>query len=74
MSLLPATNATSERAFSALKRVKTCLRNSMSQSRLVSLMLLHDNKLLTDKLDRQAIIRDFVSCHPNRHRDIACVE
>lgn len=69
--LLPATNASSERAFSALKRVKTSLRNSMSQSRLVSLMLLHDNKCLTDQIDRQQVIRDFVSCHSYRHRDIA---
>lgn len=69
--LLPATNATSERAFSTLKRVKTAIRNSMNQSRLVSLMLLHDNKDLTDSLDRQQIIKSFVSCHAYRSRDIA---
>lgn len=38
---LPATNASSERTFSALKRVKSYLRNSMGQQRLNSCMLLH---------------------------------
>ena len=37
--VMPATNATSERSFSALKRVKTFLRSTMTQSRLNHLML-----------------------------------
>ena len=32
--LILATNATSERSFSALKRLKTCVRSSMGHSRL----------------------------------------
>ena len=32
--VMPATNATSERSFSALRRVKTYLRTKMSQKRL----------------------------------------
>ena len=39
--IMPATNATSERSFSALRRVKTYLRNTMSQERLNHLMILH---------------------------------
>ena len=46
--VMPATNATSERSFSALKRVKTY-------------MLLHVHKELTDKLDLIACANDFVS-------------
>ncbi|XP_054716924.1 zinc finger MYM-type protein 1-like [Uloborus diversus] len=38
---LPICVASAERSFSALKRLKTWLRNSMSQERLVGLALLH---------------------------------
>ena len=38
---LPATNATSERSFSALRRIKSYLRSTMSQVRLNHLMILH---------------------------------
>ena len=48
--VMPATNATSERSFSALRRIKTYLRNSMSQERLNNVMLLHVHKQKTDEL------------------------
>ena len=48
--VMPATNAASERSFSALKRIKNYLRATMSQTRLNSLMLLHVHKDMTDKL------------------------
>ena len=48
--LMPATNATSERSFSALRRVKTYLRSTMCQERLKYLMLLHVHKDRTDSL------------------------
>ena len=38
--VMPATNATNERSFSSLKRVKTYLRNSMKLQHLNSVMLL----------------------------------
>ena len=37
----PTTNAVSERSFSALKRLKTVCRSTMSYSRLNKLMTLH---------------------------------
>ena len=37
----PASNATSERSFSALRRVKTYLSSTMTQCRLNNLMVLH---------------------------------
>ena len=49
--IMPATNSTSERSFSALRRVKTYLRNTMGQERLNNLMVLHVHKEITDKLD-----------------------
>ena len=48
---MPATNATSERSFSALRRVMTYLRSSIGQMRLNNLMVLHVHKDLTDGLD-----------------------
>ena len=40
----PATNAVSERSFSALKRLKTACRSTMSDPRLNNLMTLHINR------------------------------
>ena len=72
--LLPATNATSERSFSALKRLKTALRHSMQQSRLNSLLLLHVAKEQTDSLDIQQVIKEFVDCHQTRSKTIAVLK
>ena len=51
IQVVPATNAVSERSASALCRVKSYLRSTMSQSRLNNLMLLHVHNDRTDKLD-----------------------
>ena len=59
--VLPATNAVSERSFSALRRVKTFLRSTMNQCRLNHLMVLHVHKTLTDTLDLIAISNEFVT-------------
>ena len=63
---MPATNATSERSFSALHRVKTYLRTTMTPARLNHLMVLHVHRVETDALHIHAIARDFVSGHENR--------
>lgn len=61
--VMPATNATSERSFSALKRVKTYLRSSMTQSRF---MILHGHKDMTDSVNLVDCVKDFVGT--NEHR------
>ena len=58
--VMPATNATSERTFSALRRVKSYLRTTMTQERLNHLMLLNMHKDETDKLDLACVANDFV--------------
>ena len=58
--VMPATNSTSERSFSALRRVKTFLRSSMRQMRLNNLMVLHVHKDLTDSLDFCHVGNEFV--------------
>ena len=48
--VMPASNAMSERSFSALQRIKSYLRLTMTQQRLNSLMILHVHK------DRQILL------------------
>ena len=66
--VMPATNASSECSFSALRRIKTYLRTTMTQQRLNHLMLLHVNKEKTDALDLLQVGRDFVAGREGRLR------
>ena len=59
--VMPATNATSERSFSAMRRLKSYLRGTMSQERLNHLMVLHVHKDLTDDLVLTDVANEFVS-------------
>ena len=59
--VLPACNATSERSFSAMRRVKSYLRSTMTQERLNHLMLLHVHKDSTDSLVLTDVATEFVS-------------
>ena len=63
---MTATNATSKRSFSVLRRVKTYLRSTMSQSQLTQLMKLAVFTEMTDKLDLVECAKEFVS--ENKHR------
>ena len=64
--VMPATNATSERSFSALCRVKSYLRSTMGQERLSNLLMLHVHKDLTDSLDLLEVANSFVSDSEHR--------
>lgn len=59
--VLPATNAVSERSFSALRHVKTFLRSTMNQDRLNHLTVLHVHKTLTDTMDLIEVVNEFVT-------------
>ena len=65
---MPATNATSERSFSALRRVKAYLRSTMGQQKLNYLMVLHVHKDLCDSLQMKEIVNDFVADSEHRLR------
>ena len=65
--VLPATNASSERSFSAMRRVKNYLRSTMGQQRFNHLMILHVHKSITDGLDIIEIANNFVT--RNEHRE-----
>ena len=60
MLVMAATNAVSERSFSALKRVKTYLRSKTGEGRLNLLMLLHVHKELADGIDKLEVANLFV--------------
>ena len=70
---MPATNAVSERSFSALKRVKTYLRSTTGDSRLNYLMLLHVHKDRTDTLNLVAVANDFVEEKENRKQNFKTI-
>ena len=64
--VMPASNATSERSFSALRRVKSYLRATMAQSRLNHLMVLHVHKERTANLNLISVANDFISGSEHR--------
>ena len=64
--VIPATNAVSERSASALRRVKTYLRSTISQTHLNNLMILHVHKQRMDNLNLKVCVNYFVS--DNEHR------
>lgn len=66
--VMPATNAHSERSFSALRRLKTWLRTTTSQARLNWCMILHVHQDRTDALPMLSLANDFVSRSDNRMR------
>lgn len=59
----PMTTAEAERCFSTLKRIKTFLRNSMTQERLNALAMLSiEKRLVTEMTDfNQKVIEKFAS-------------
>ena len=64
----PITSSTSERSFSALRRLFTYLRSSMSENRLNQCFLLHVHKELTETLNVEEIAREFIATNDERMR------
>ena len=56
----PATNAISERSFSASKRVKTYLRSTMGDKQLNHLMLIHIHRETADNMKLVDVANQFV--------------
>ena len=56
----PASSCTAERSFSALRRLKTWLRNTMSQSRLNHLLLCEIHSDRMNKITNEAIAKLFI--------------
>ena len=58
---IPVASATAERSFSALRRLKTYTRSTMTAARLTHIALLHVHQDRTDKLNDELTMQAFVS-------------
>ena len=58
---IPVSSASSERSFSALRRLKTYLRSTMGQQRLSNLAIVHVEQEVASKLDYSDIVDIFAS-------------
>lgn len=63
---VPVTSATSERTFSALRRLKNFLRSTMKQDRLNNCLLIHCHKPYADNVDIVKIAKAFASVNDLR--------
>lgn len=57
--VIPATNAVSERSFTALKRVKKFFCATTGDARLDRLMMLHVYRVKTDNIDHVTAANEF---------------
>ena len=65
---VPVTSSTSERSFSALRQIKTYLRNTMTQEKLNQSMLCYVHSDRTDAIDFLAAANEFASANDKRIR------
>ena len=63
---VPVTTATAERSFSALKRLKTFVRSSMTQARLNNLLMMYVHDSVTKSLVLVDVGNQFVSVNSRR--------
>ena len=66
---LPVSTCTAERSFSAMKLLKSCLRNSMTDMRLTGLALMYIHPRID--IDINTVIDRFMS-HKSKRRRINC--
>ena len=64
---IPIISATAERTFSALKRLFTYLRSTMTEKRLNNCLMLHVHKEFTDSLDLISVAKIFVSAYDEKY-------
>lgn len=57
---IPVSSSTSERSFSAMRRIKTWLRTSMWQDRFTNLSLLHIERDLSNNLCVDTLLNEFI--------------
>ena len=58
--VMPASNATSELAFSGMRHIKTYLRNSMDQNRLHHKMCINVRSEKVDSIDEKLFLNVFI--------------
>ena len=65
---IPVTSSTSERSFSAMRRIFTYLRSSMTESRFNNCFILHVHKELTERINLEDVAKEFISRNDERVR------
>lgn len=63
---LPVSTATAERSFSAMKLIKTALRNKMEEEFLADSMMIHIERELVEDIETDSIIDEFYSMKNRR--------
>ena len=63
---IPVSSAGCERSFSAMKLIKTFLRNTISDNRLSDLGVLHIERELSGGIDLDEFVDKFADSHQNR--------
>ncbi|XP_031727537.1 zinc finger MYM-type protein 1-like [Anarrhichthys ocellatus] len=64
--VVPVSSAEAERSFSALKRLKTWLRSTMSQQRLNNVSVCHVHQATLDKIELKDVGQQFISVNDRR--------
>ena len=67
-------SATCERSFSALKRIKTCRRSTMCETRLNDVAILAMERDLSKTLDLNDVIQKFAAMDKNRRIALYCID
>ena len=62
----PLTSCTAERSFSAMRRIKTWVRSTMTQERFENLMILHVHKKQTQSISAEDVMYEFISKKQSR--------
>ena len=63
---IPVSSASCERTFSCLRRVKTYLRNRMTNERLTHLALINIEKATAKSINIEEVVDEFDAAHNNR--------
>lgn len=58
--VIPGSSCSNERSFSVLRRLKSYMRSTMLQDRLNSIAILHIYRDMTDKIDLQKLLNEFI--------------
>ena len=67
---LPVSTASCERSFSALRHIKTWVRNSMSNDRLSNVAVLAVERERTMSMTNEKVIDAFAAAHQNRRKSL----
>ena len=65
---VPLSNASSERSFSTLRRIKSYLRSCLTQEHLYHYIMLHAHKDITDSIDLESVSKIFINANERRQR------